>query len=112
MCIKRWGAGVAVMNGCLWVIGGMNGAERGTVPTLEVYDPGLASLCFIPPVASPTRGVGSPLLCLLALTLTPFARMSPCFRRAQHSTSGIRSTHPRRLLVAPAPLLLLKCCLL
>ena len=66
MCIKRWGAGVAVMNGCLWVIGGMNGAERGTVPTLEVYNPGLVPLCCILLVVSLTRCGGSPLLCLLA----------------------------------------------
>ena len=39
MGTKRWGAGVAVMENRLWVIGGMNGAERGALPTLEVYDP-------------------------------------------------------------------------
>jgi hypothetical protein len=42
MSTKRWGAGVAVIEKRLWVIGGMNGAERGALPTLEVYDPGPA----------------------------------------------------------------------
>ena len=70
MCIKRWGAGVAVMNGCLWVIGGMNGAERGTVPTLEVYDPGLASLCFILPAVW-LLCASSPLWLLRPVALDP-----------------------------------------
>jgi hypothetical protein len=53
MGTKRWGAGVAVMGKRLWVIGGMNGAERGALPTLEVYDPGLllcASVSVFAPV--------------------------------------------------------------
>ena len=65
MCMKRWGAGVAVMENRLWVIGGMNGAERGTVPTLEVYDPGL-SLSNAP--------------CCLALLCAPLPRMPLCPR--------------------------------
>ena len=46
MGTKRWGAGVAVMEKRLWVIGGMNGAEKGALPTLEVYDPGKILLCM------------------------------------------------------------------
>ena len=47
MGTKRWGAGVAVMDKKLYVLGGMNGAERGLLPTVEVYDPGR---CFAQPV--------------------------------------------------------------
>ena len=56
MGTKRWGAGVAVLDGKLFVIGGMNGAERGALPTVEVYDPSTETWSELSPGPKLARG--------------------------------------------------------
>lgn len=56
MGTKRWGAGVAVLEGKLYVIGGMNGAERGALPSVEVFDVATGAWSKLSPGPKMARG--------------------------------------------------------